>query len=792
MPRHLLTALACVLTAITAGSAPAAQPRIGTTLISFLSEGGEYGGWLERGPGESPLAFAFQRGPTKLFLGERTQAGHITGLQVLELPVNRIMTWHAADLDGDGLEDLIAASASPPLLFVFRQRSTRTLELTSTIDLPDVSWPFVWLDSGDVNGDGFTDIVFTRSTRAGVCFGDETGALDPPVLLPPTSDTQGTVSLAKVGDAPGESIFIVRGTNIDVMRYADGQFSLLQRIPTSRHAEYLRAGPWRDQNRTGLLAVGRGPGRTTVETFSFEEGAFVQDGHREYLGYTFEQIRTADIDGDGRLDIAFNGALTGVYFGEDTPDGTLPFADTPTLLGLGIKGVNFDAAPRPGLTDLDGDGLPDFVLWNSLWNGDGFRVIYGGADRFAKSIVSVKLPEIGPITIGAYPSGMHDDPSFFGTRGDHQPAFRFRLHETDHQTRRLVYDEDPLLSGPTSTAYQFVDANSDGLLDLLSVSRYPANLFSYRYGTPSGTFAQPITADTPHFILEKFLTGDMDGDGNLDIVAFSSSNNRAVVCFGEESGVLAEPVILDISSSSTSGFAHGVGDVTGNARDDFVFLDSVNTAWDRLKIFSYGENRELIDTKTVFGPTMMFPQDRRLLVSDLNGDGIADILVPTTSSLVYFESTGPGSFAPPRSLDLLSRARLIRTADLNADGFPEIIVTTQKGLEIHGFDTDRNFVPLARTTQFADATDILVVDLDADGLLDLVVFEDGIISAVFGTGRRGCRADFARDGRLDFFDVVRFMNDFQAGNRFADLVPDGVFDFFDIAAFLRYFNEGCP
>lgn len=56
----------------------------------------------------------------------------------------------------------------------------------------------------------------------------------------------------------------------------------------------------------------------------------------------------------------------------------------------------------------------------------------------------------------------------------------------------------------------------------------------------------------------------------------------------------------------------------------------------------------------------------------------------------------------------------------------------------------------------------------------------------------GCDADLNHDGSLDFFDVLLFLNLFDAEDPQADLAPDGEFDFFDVQAFLQVFAGGCP
>jgi len=54
-----------------------------------------------------------------------------------------------------------------------------------------------------------------------------------------------------------------------------------------------------------------------------------------------------------------------------------------------------------------------------------------------------------------------------------------------------------------------------------------------------------------------------------------------------------------------------------------------------------------------------------------------------------------------------------------------------------------------------------------------------------------CRADFNRDGFLDFFDLDDFVASFEIGRPNADFNRDGFTDFFDFDDYVRAFETGC-
>jgi hypothetical protein len=54
-----------------------------------------------------------------------------------------------------------------------------------------------------------------------------------------------------------------------------------------------------------------------------------------------------------------------------------------------------------------------------------------------------------------------------------------------------------------------------------------------------------------------------------------------------------------------------------------------------------------------------------------------------------------------------------------------------------------------------------------------------------------CRADFNRDGTLDFFDYLDFIDDFSNARTTSDFNLDGTLDFFDYLDFVDAFSVGC-
>ncbi|MDX2118622.1 MAG: PQQ-dependent sugar dehydrogenase [Planctomycetota bacterium] len=91
---------------------------------------------------------------------------------------------------------------------------------------------------------------------------------------------------------------------------------------------------------------------------------------------------------------------------------------------------------------------------------------------------------------------------------------------------------------------------------------------------------------------------------------------------------------------------------------------------------------------------------------------------------------------------------------------------------------------------------VALVDCNANGCDDAIEIASGSArdrnaDSIPDECTRGCPADVTADTFLDFTDFDAFVEDFEAGSRWADFTGDGFLDFTDFDAFVEAFEAGC-
>ncbi len=334
------------------------------------------------------------------------------------------------------------------------------------------------LTVGDLNGDGYPDIVVTNtgSTSVDVLLGNGDGTFRAPVSYSSGAGNPWSVAIADVnGDGKPDLIIATFGGTVGVLLgNGDGTFQAPVSYSTGAEEAFSVAiGDLRGNGHLDLVVANWCPyggcenGVLSV-LLGNGDGTFQAAVTYSSGGYQSYSVAIADVNGDGKLDlVASNNCLTqdncsdgGVSVLLGNGDGTFQAAVSYSAGGSGTESV--------AIGDVNGDGRPDVLLANGCI----------GFDECDNGSVSVLLGN---------GDGTFQAPVSYSSGG--VKAFSVALG----------------------------DVNGDGYPDLV-VANVNSSSIGVLLGNGDGTFQPAASYDSGGLGAYFVAVADVNGDGKLDVV----------------------------------------------------------------------------------------------------------------------------------------------------------------------------------------------------------------------------------------------------------------------------------
>jgi hypothetical protein len=672
---------------------------------------------------------------------------------LVDIRIDKPFSVAAGDLDGDGDMDLVSANLLSDNLTIFFQESPGqfAIDPTGPLSTVDMLGPRS-VAIGDLDGDGDMDLVSANqdSNNLTVFFQVSPAqfAIDPSGPLA-TVDTIGPRSVA-IGDLDGDGDLDIVSANgpLDNLTiffqtspgsFTFGSNSLLLGLDNPL---FVAIGDLNGDGAQDIVAANKAGDSLSI-FFQTSPGQFTFDPDDALADLTLDGpvfVAIGDLDGDGDMDL-----ISANQYSENL---TIFFQTTPGSFTFDPNGALsepvLDDPVSVALFDLDADGDLDLVTAN-----------LGDADEIGNLTTFFQT---SPGQYTANPSGPITDPILDSPRsvaigdfdGDGEPDFVSANEDNDNLTvflhaSRAQYTVDgngPLGDPSMDTTWDPIigDFDGDGDLDLATTNRESNNITPFLQTSP-GQFELSLDGPLTDPNMERpnaLVTGDLDGDGDLDIASSNAFTNNLLVFFQTSPGdFTSAPLSLEDNVVNPRDLA--CGDLNADGLLDLV---SANYDGNSLTIFlqDTGNPGQFIGQPplTATGGWMTSPAS--VTLGDLNGDGYLDLVSANEWShnlTIFFQDpANPGQFAvdsggPLGGLSIMRRPFSVAIGDLDGDGDLDIVSANWAGefsdadsLTIFFQTSTGQFTldpggPLTHSSVDGPQT-VAIADLDGDGDMDLV------------------------------------------------------------------------
>jgi hypothetical protein len=585
-----------------------------------------------------------------------------------------------ADLNGDGLPELIVTNYYGPSISVYKNTSTSgNITFDPKLDFTTGNQPY-HVVVGDLDGDGKTDIITGNGNGGSISILRNAGA-------------GGAIAFdAKIDYPIGTTPYGVAVGDLD----GDGK-------PELAAADYS----------TGPSTISVLRNLSTPGSLTFAAKVDYPTGNSPY------NTIISDFNGDGQPDLAtanFGGNNISILLNQmgNTTHVTIPV----------INNFSPSYGPIGTTVNIYGDNFDTVASHNIVYFGAASAVV----TRATGTSLTVTVPAgatYTPLSVTVRNLTVYAQQAFYVTFPGANASFGLIPFDS------IPYD----LGSNNPRRVRIVDLDGDGLTDVLVSDQGSTTITAYRNKSlPQVLSFAPGVSFMSGAGPYDIAIADFNGDGKPDAAVsnFNSGNAGSVSVFQNNStrGALsfASPLVIP-TGAGTLGLA--AGDLDGDGKPDLVAC-SGNAGYLTvfLNIPDSSGGIQFASGQTI---TKLDHADAAV-IGDVDGDGKPDLITANSSggSITVFKNIstlGNITFDGPQDYPAGSFPTFVTLADLNNDGKPEILVSNYSSSTVTVYQNISQlnapaFQAIPDLITAKNPYSISVEDLDGDGKPDLVVPAD--------------------------------------------------------------------
>ena len=590
------------------------------------------------------------------------------------------------DLDGDAKPDITTTYWAGSGIQILPNTSSGSgnINFATSVGFAVGSSTY-WVSLGDMNGDGKLDIIATDANGFDVISNNTTtGNITTAGFPVKTRFYLNSYPRAVIGDLDGDGKPEIVATNATVSVYRN----TLQVPPTISAISALSAAPG-----TAITITGTDFDPTASNNIvSFGEARAIPT---TISGTTSLTVTVPYGAGLGALKVFNKTNNTIAYSSQYFQPAIFPWKSSFSSTDLATK-LDFAAGTTPNTVssaDMDGDGKLDIIVANRTSNK--ISVLLNSASSGAFAAGSLSKTEIDPsvslrhVTIGDVNMDGKPDIIFSLASDDYvkvmiNTSTVGNLSFSTSSNFHAGHDNDNI------TSISIHDIDSDGKPDIIAtLNATSGNLRILRNTSIAGSSTVSFTSgSSASFHLSgtrarRIAIGDLDGDGKPEIIAafytlnYTEGGGSKVSVLKNESspGLIKFNNTQTFYTTGTGPYDVALGDLDGDGKLDIITSNLANGAGNTVSI--------LRNTGAGFADFQGFStggQPSGIALADMNGDGKPEIITsninPVASSVsILNNNSTSGSLAFSTNLNFTSGVlpNVLLVNDLDSDGKPEII-----------------------------------------------------------------------------------------------------------------------